>query len=136
MGLFLRVRAIAVIDNASPPGLFPGRNTYRFDDQAAPGVSEEEFRKKSCAENCEVRAIRARLFRYRLSPLAQLGRLLLCFCRAWQLIDATFQVGAFARNRHDRRGKSGGPPLLKLSLKVKRYRAHSQSSALVIVPVS
>jgi len=71
-----------------------------------------------------------------LSPLAQLSGFFLCFCAACQVVDAPFQVGAFRRGRCDRRGKSSGPPLLKLSLKVKRNSAHSQSSAFVVAPVS
>jgi hypothetical protein len=70
-----------------------------------------------------------------LSPLAQLSGFFLCFCAACQVVDGTFQVGAFWRGRCDRRGKSSGPPLLKLSLKVKRNSAHSQSSAFVVAPV-
>ena len=64
-----------------------------------------------------------------LSPLTQLSGFFFCFWGAWQVVDGTFQVGSFAPGRCDRRGKSGGPPLLKLSLKVKGNSAHSQSSA-------
>jgi hypothetical protein len=116
-----------VIDNASAPGLFRARNTNRFDDEATPRIAQE------LRWNCKVHATRGRQFQYRLSPLAQLSGLLFCFCRARRLVGAPFQVGAFAR---DRRGKPGGPPLLKLSLKVKRDSAHSRSSELVVAPVS
>ena len=40
--------------------------------------------------------------------------------------------GAFGRGRCDWRDKSSGPPLLKLSSKMKRNNAHSQSFTLVI----
>jgi hypothetical protein len=46
--------------------------------------------------------------------------LLFCFCGPRQVVDGTFQVGAFGSDRCERRDKSSGPPLLKLSLKVKR----------------
>jgi hypothetical protein len=72
--------------------------------------------------------------------------LLFCFCGPRQVVDGNFQVGAFGRGRCERRDKSSGPPLLKLSLKVKRnsahshsahsHSAHSQSSAFVVAPVS
>src|SRR6266404_1191970 len=62
--------------------------------------------------------------------------LFFCFCGAWQVFEGAFQADAFGRGRCDRRGKSGGPPLLKLSLQVKRNSAHSQSSAFVVAPVS
>src|SRR5579859_633263 len=42
-----------------------------------------------------------------------------------------FQGGVFGRGRCDRRDKSSGPPPLKLSLKVRRNSAHSQSSVFV-----
>jgi hypothetical protein len=71
----------------------------------------------------------------RLSSLIQLSGFFLCFCGAWQVVDRTFQVGASGRGRCDRPAKSSGPPLLKLSLKVKRNSTHSQSSALVVAPV-
>jgi hypothetical protein len=62
--------------------------------------------------------------------------LLFCFCGPRQVVDSTFQVAAFGRGRCERRDKSSGPPLLKLSLEVKRNSAHSQSSVFVVAPVS
>src|SRR5580693_186086 len=57
-----------------------------------------------------------------------------CFCGAGQVVDGPFQVGAFGRGRCNPRDKSSGPPLLTLSLKVKRNSAHGQSSAFVVTP--
>ena len=62
--------------------------------------------------------------------------LLSCFCGPRQVVYGAFQVGAFGRGRCERRDKSSDPPLLTLSLKVKRNSAHSQSSAFVVAPVS
>src|SRR5581483_5737302 len=51
-----------------------------------------------------------------------------------QNVVGDFKLVALGSGRCDRRDKSGGPPLLKLSLKVKRKSAHSQSSMFVVVP--
>ena len=67
-----------------------------------------------------------------LSPLTQLSGFCFRFCGARQVGDGAFRVGVFGRGRCSRRGKSSGPPLLKLSLKVERNSAHSQSSAFVV----
>jgi len=63
-----------------------------------------------------------------LSPLAQLSRLFLCSCGARQAVGGLFRVNAFWRDRCDQWDNSRGPPLLTLSLKVKRNSAHSQRS--------
>ena len=59
-----------------------------------------------------------------------------CCCGARQAVDGAFQVDAFGHGRCNRPDKSSGPPLLKLSLKVKRNIAHGPSSAFVVAPVS
>jgi hypothetical protein len=59
-------------------------------------------------------------------PACSAQRVFLLACRARQVADGTFRGGAFGRGRCDRRAKFGGPPLLKLSLKVKRNSAGSQ----------
>jgi len=69
-----------------------------------------------------------------LSPLAELSGLFPCVCGARR--EGTFRLAAFGHGRCGRREKSGGPPLLKLSLKVKRNNAQNQSSAFVDTPVS
>jgi hypothetical protein len=78
-------------------------------------------------------AVRRRL-QYRLSPLTQLSGFFFCFCGPRQVVDRRFQGGVFGRGRCDRRDKSGGPPQLKLSLKVKRNSAHGQSCVFVVAP--
>ena len=55
---------------------------------------------------------------------------------ARQAVDGILQTNAFGCGRCYRPDKSSGPPLLKLSLKVKRNNAHGQSSAFVVAPVS
>jgi hypothetical protein len=69
-------------------------------------------------------------------PLAQLSGFFFCFFGARQGVERTFQLTAFGHGRCGRREKFGGPPLLKLSLKVKWNNAHNQSSAFVDARVS
>src|SRR5579864_364247 len=89
----------------------------------SPGASDQALMKGSGAKP-------SRLDQYGLSPLTQLGGLFSWRCGAWQGVDATFHAVASWRGRCDRRGKSGGPPLLGLSLKVKWNSAHERSSVL------
>jgi hypothetical protein len=70
-----------------------------------------------------------------LSPLAELSGIFLCVCGARRGVEGTFRLAAFGHGRCGRREKSGRPPLLKLSLKVKRYNTHNQNSAFVDAPV-
>jgi hypothetical protein len=71
-----------------------------------------------------------------LSPLTQLSGPSLCLCWARRRAERIFQLAALGHGRCCRREKSGGPPLLKLSLKVKRNNAQNQSSAFLDAPVS
>jgi hypothetical protein len=56
------------------------------------------------------------------------------FAGRGDLLTGTFK--ALGRGQRERRDKSSGPPLLKLSLKVKRNSTHGQSSAFVVAPGS
>jgi len=56
-------------------------------------------------------------------------------CGARRSVEGTFQSVAFGHCRCGPGDKSGSPPLLDFSLKVKRNSAHNQSSAFVDAPV-
>ena len=71
-----------------------------------------------------------------IGPADSTRRAFLCFYGARQGVEGAFQLVAFGHGRCGRRDKSGGPPLLELSLKVKRNNTHDQSSAFLDAPVS
>jgi hypothetical protein len=58
--------------------------------------------------------------------------LFFCAHGAWQSVEGNFQPAVVGRGRRD---KPRRPPLLELSLQVKRNNAHDQSSAFVDAPV-
>src|SRR3984893_9289621 len=80
---------------------------------------------------------RGGLKRVNALPPTQPGGFFFCLCRARRdLLTLAFKPMGLGRGRGTWRGKSGGPPLFKPSLKVQRDDTHNQNSGFAVAPVS